>query len=127
MVRAPGLLQPVLLPSLLSCLGPQERWAGQADIRSGSICRKQVRKLTLNKAVLHSAVLNMSAILENSAVATGLGKVFSFQSQRKAVPRMFKLLHSSTPPTHQKCNAQDPSTEASTVRELRTFRCTSWI
>ena len=31
----------------------------------------------------------MSANLENSAVAKGLEKVFSFQSQRKAVPRMF--------------------------------------
>ena len=29
----------------------------------------------------------MPANLENSAVATGLEKVFSFQSQRKAMPR----------------------------------------
>ena len=29
----------------------------------------------------------MPANLENSAVATGLGKVFSFQSKRKAMPK----------------------------------------
>ena len=34
-----------------------------------------------------SAALNMPANLENSAVATGLEKVFSFQSQRKTVPK----------------------------------------
>ena len=36
----------------------------------------------------YSAALNMPANLENSAVATGLGKgQFSFQSQRKAMPK----------------------------------------
>ena len=34
-----------------------------------------------------SAALNVSANLENSAVATGLEKLFSFQSQRKAMPK----------------------------------------
>ena len=34
-----------------------------------------------------SAALNMPANLKNSAVATGLEKVFSFQSQRKATPK----------------------------------------
>ena len=33
------------------------------------------------------AALNMPANLENSAVATGLENVFSFQSQRKAMPK----------------------------------------
>ena len=45
-----------------------------------------------------SAALNMPANLENSAVATGLEKVFSFQSQRKAMPRNVQTtaqLHSS--------------------------------
>ena len=40
----------------------------------------------------------MSANLENSAVATGLEKVFSFQSQRKAMPKNAQTttqLHSS--------------------------------
>ena len=43
-----------------------------------------------------SAALNMPANLENSAVATGLG--FSFQSQRKAMPKNAQTtiqLHSS--------------------------------
>ena len=40
----------------------------------------------------------MPATLENSAVATGLEKVFSFQSQRKAMPKNAQTtsqLHSS--------------------------------
>ena len=40
----------------------------------------------------------MPAILENSAVATGLEKLFSFQSQRKAMPKNTQTtaqLHSS--------------------------------
>ena len=37
--------------------------------------------------ILKDDALNMPANLENSAVATGLEKVFSFQSQRKAVPK----------------------------------------
>ena len=39
----------------------------------------------------------MATNLENSSMATGLEKVsFSFQSQRKAMQRMFKLPHSCT-------------------------------
>ena len=43
-------------------------------------------------------VLNMPANLENSAVVTGLEKVFSFQSHRKAMPKNVQTtaqLHSS--------------------------------
>ena len=39
------------------------------------------------KMMLWSAALNMPANLENSAAATGLEKEFSFQSQRKAMPK----------------------------------------
>ena len=45
-----------------------------------------------------SAALNILANLDNSAVATGLERVFSFQSQRKAMPRNAQStsqLHSS--------------------------------
>ena len=45
-----------------------------------------------------SAAINMPANLENSAVATGLKKEFSFQSQRKAMPKNAQTtaqLHSS--------------------------------
>ena len=84
MLRAPGLLQPVL-QSAPGRPGPQARWAEQADIRSGSICRTQFRKVTLSKASLQSAALNRSAILGNSAVATGLEKV-SFHSNPKERP-----------------------------------------
>ena len=41
---------------------------------------------TLKDECCESAANNMPANLENSAVATGLKKVFSLQSQRKAMP-----------------------------------------
>ena len=40
---------------------------------------------------------------------------------------MFKLLHNCTQFTCQQGNAQNPSNKASTVCELRTSRCTSWV
>ena len=43
-----------------------------------------------------SAALNMPANLENSAVAPGLEKLFSFQSQRKAMPKNAQLPHKCT-------------------------------
>ena len=66
----------------------------------------------------------MPANLENSAVATRLEKVFSFQSQRKAMPKNAQTttqLHSSHMPAKQ-CSKFSKS---STVRELRTSRCSS--
>ena len=47
------------------------------------------------------AALNMPANLENSAVATGLENMFSFQSQREAMPKNAQTttqLHSSHTP-----------------------------
>ena len=41
--------------------------------------------------------------------------------------RMLKLLQNCTHFTCQQGNAQNPSTWASTIPELRTSRCTSWI
>ena len=64
----------------------------------------------------------MPANLENSAVATGLEKV-RFHSSPKGgqCQRMFKLPHNCT---HFPCSE---SSKASTVCELRTSRCSSWI
>ena len=50
---------------------------------------------------------------------------FSFQSQRRAMPKNVQS-------TVQVCSfhilmLKNPSSQASTVRELRTSRCTSWI
>ena len=42
---------------------------------------------------------------------------FSFQSQRKAMPKMFKLLHNCTHLTHWQSNAQNSLSQASTVSE----------
>ena len=49
------------------------------------------------KRCYESAVLNMPANLENSAVATGLEKVsFHANLKKRQCQRMFKLLHSRT-------------------------------
>ena len=74
------------------------------------------------------AALNMPANLENSAVATGLEKV-SFHSNHKErqCQRMLKLPHNRTHLTHYKSNAQNPPSQASTVHEPWTSRCSSWI
>ena len=52
---------------------------------------------------------------------TGKGQ-FSFQCQR-----MFRLSHKCTHLTRQQSNAQKSSNEASTVCELRIYKCTSWV
>ena len=70
----------------------------------------------------------MPANLKNLAVATGMEKVqFSFQFEERQCQRMFKLLHNCAHFTGQQGNAQNPSSQASTVCELRTSRCSSWI
>ena len=48
---------------------------------------------------------------------TGKGP-FSFQSQRKAMQRMFKLLSNCTHLTHYQSNAQNSLSQVSTVHEL---------
>ena len=48
----------------------------------------------------------MPANLENSAVATGLEKVFSLQSQRKAMPKNVQTMHSCTHLTPSKAMLQ---------------------
>ena len=62
----------------------------------------------------------------SSGHRTGKGQ-FSFQSQRKAMPENVQTttqLHSS----HTlESNAQNSPSEASTVREPRTSRCSSWF
>ena len=50
----------------------------------------------------------------------------SFQSQRKAMI-MFNLPHKCAYFTYQQGNAQNPSSQASAVCELRTSRCSNWI
>ena len=65
-----------------------------------------------------SAAPNMPANLENSAMATGLEKGFSFQSNERQLQRMFKVLHNCTHLTCQKSNAQNSPSQASTVGDL---------
>ena len=70
----------------------EELWMEVHDIVHGTVIKIITNKKKGKKA------LNMPSNLGISAVATRLEKVFSFQSQRKAMPKMFKIparLHSS--------------------------------
>ena len=70
----------------------------------------------------------MPANLENSAVATGMKKVtFHSNHKERQCQRKFKLWYNCAHFTCQQGNPQNPSSQASTVCELRTSRCTSWI
>ena len=53
--------------------------------------------------------------------------VFIPNPKDRQCQRIFKLLHNCTHLTHQQSNAQNYPSEASTVHELRTSRCSSWI
>ena len=56
---------------------------------------------------------NMSATLEDSAVATGLEKIsFHSNPKERQCQRMFKLLYNCTHFTYQQGDAQNPSSEA---------------
>ena len=75
-----------------------------------------------------SAALNMPANLENLAVATGLENVsFHINPKERQCQRMFKLPQNCTHRTGYQSNAQNAPIQASTVHELRTSRCSSWI
>ena len=75
-----------------------------------------------------AAALNMSANLENSAVATGLEKVsFHFNPKEGQLQRMFKLPHNCTHLTCYQSNAQNSPFQASTVCEPRMSGCSNWI
>ena len=65
----------------------------------------------------------MSATLENTAVATGLEEI-SFHSSPKEgqCQRTFKSLYSCAHVTCYQGHGQNPSSQASAVGELRTFR-----
>ena len=70
----------------------------------------------------------MPANLDNSAVATGLEKVsFHLNPKEMQCQRMLKLPHNCTHFTCQQSKTQNPSSQASTVCKLKTFRCSNWI
>ena len=70
----------------------------------------------------------MPANSENSAVATGLERVsFHSNPKERQCQRMLKLPHNCTHLTHYQSNAQNFPSQASTVREPITSRCSSWI
>ena len=56
------------------------------------------------------------------------GKIsFHSNPKERQCQRMFKLLHNCTHFTCEQSNAQNSPSQASTVRELRTCRYSSWI
>ena len=70
----------------------------------------------------------MPAILENSAVATGLEKVcFRSNPKERQCQRMFKLSYNCTHLTCQQSNAQNSPSQTSIVHELWNSRCSNWI
>ena len=70
----------------------------------------------------------MPANLEKSAMAPGLEKVsFHSNPKERQGQRMFKLPYYCIHFTCYQGNAQNHSSQASTVYELRNSRCTSWI
>ena len=70
----------------------------------------------------------MAANLENSAVATILEKFsFHFNPQERQCQRMFQLPYNCTRFTSQQGYAQNPSSQASAVCEMRTSRRTSQV
>ena len=76
----------------------------------------------------YSALFNILANLDNSAMATRLENVsFHSSSKEEQCLRMFKLPYNSTLFMCQQSNAQNPSSQTSTVCDVRNSRCTSWI
>ena len=81
-------------------LNDQDNHSGDITLLEPDILKCEVKwalgSITMNKAsggdgiqveLFQSAIFNIPANLENSAVATGPENVFSFQSQRKAMPK----------------------------------------
>ena len=70
----------------------------------------------------------MPTNMKKSAVATGLEKVsFHSNPKERQCQRMLKLPHNCTHLTRQQSNAQNSPSQASTIREPSTSRCSSWI
>ena len=70
----------------------------------------------------------MPASLKNSAVATGPEEVSLHSNPKeRQCQRMLKLTHNCTHLTQQQSNAKNSPSQASTVHEPRTSRCSSWI
>ena len=84
--------------------------------------------MELLKILKDDAALNMSANVENSAVAPGLERM-SFHSHPKEgqCQRIFRLQQNCTHFMCQQSYAQNPSSQASVVYELRTSRCINWV
>ena len=96
---------------------------GQYSFQSqGRVMSKNVQ--TTIKFISFHMLVN----LENSAVPTGLEKLsFHSNPKERQCQRMIKLQHNCTHLTHQQHNAQNSPSEASTVCEPGTSRCSSWI
>jgi len=78
--------------------------------------------------ILLKCCTQYSSKMENSAVITGLEKVsFHSKPKERQCQRRFTLPHNCIHLTHQQSNAQISPSQASTVHEPWTSRCSSWI
>ena len=70
----------------------------------------------------------MAANMEISTVATGLENMFSFQSQRRAMPNNVQTVtYLHTHFTWSQSYAQNSPIQASKGHELKLFRCSNWF
>ena len=68
--------------------------------------------------ILQDDAMKLPANLENSAVATGLGKVsFYSNPKERQSQRMLKLTHNCTHLTHYQSNAQNSPRQVSAICE----------
>ena len=73
-------------------------------------------------------LLTCTFILKHLKAGLAQEKVcFHSNPKERQYQRMFKLLHNCTHLTHWQSNAQNSPSQASTVHELWTSRCSSWI
>ena len=88
----------------LDILECEVKWAlGSITMNKASVGDRIIAEILkiLKDAAVRSAVLNTSADLENSAVATGLKKVsFHSSPKKRQCQRMFKLQHNCIHLTH---------------------------
>ena len=117
-----------LQPDILEC---EVKWALGSIIRNkgsgGDGIPVQLVQILQDDAikVLHSIC---QQIWKTQAVATELKKVsFHSNPKERQCQRMFKSWNNCIHFTCQQSNAQNSPSQASTVCELRTSRCPSWI
>ena len=114
-----------LEPDILEC---EVKWALESITTNKASGGDGIPVELFQILIDHVVKLNIPSNLENSVVATGLEKVsFHSNPKERQCQRMLKLPHICIHLTCYQGNAQNSPSQASTVCELRTFICLSWI